>query len=58
MEKSVTMSEVANKLIVCYEYKSNKEEYRSILNFALTLFSENKEEFQDLLEKRFKEAGY
>lgn len=58
MEKSVTMSEVANKLIVCYKYKSNKEEYRSILNFALTLFSENEEEFQDLLEKKFKEAGY
>lgn len=58
MEKSVTMSEVINKLIVCYKYKSNKEEYRSILNFALTLFSENEEEFQNLLEKKFKEAGY
>lgn len=52
------MSEVINKLIVCYKYKSNKEEYRSILNFALTLFSKNEEEFQDLLEKKFKEAGY
>lgn len=58
MEKSVTMSKVINKLIICYKYKSNKEEYRSILNFALTLFSENEEEFQDLLEKKFKEAGY